>query len=183
MLRVILYSLFGLLLVFIVARGLGLTPEQVEAQILLADLNVREGADFRLAHGALPGVATLASGLQVQVLEVGEGEIPGVDDWVEVHYSGWHIDGREFDSSHRRGHAAVTPLGRAIPGWREALTAAPVGSRLRLVLPPELAYGRAGGGRIGPEETLIFEIALLSIAAPEPGRDVPEWEKTVPGLR
>jgi FKBP-type peptidyl-prolyl cis-trans isomerase FkpA/FKBP-type peptidyl-prolyl cis-trans isomerase FklB len=183
MLRLALYSLLGLLLAFIVARSLGLTPEQVEAQILLADLNAREGLAFREANAARPGVISLASGLQLQVLEAGAGAVPGEDDWVEVHYRGWHIDGREFDASRRRGQAAVIPVSRAIPGWREALTAAPVGSRLHLVVPPELAYGRAGGGRIGPEETLVFEVELLGIVEPKQAFEPPEWEKPVPGLR
>ena len=181
--RIIFWSLLTLVMIFFIARSCGLTPEQVEGQILLADLNTEEGAEFRRQNAARPGVMSLPSGLQVEVLEAGDGEIPLADDWVQLHYRGWHIDGREFDNSRRRGEVATVTVSSTIPGWQAALASMPVGSSVRLVVPPDLAYGRPGAGIIGPEETLVFEIELLAILPPDAPIDVPEWEKPVPNLR
>lgn len=183
MLRVILFSLVALVFVFLGARACGLTPEQIEDQILLADLNVQEGAAYRAANRERDGVVTLANGLQVEVLREGDGPVPTEDDWVQVHYRGWHVDGREFENSWRKGEPATVTVSGTIPGWRQALVSIPVGTRVKLVLPPELAYGRPGGGIIGPEETLVFELELLAIVEPDRPRERPEWEKPVPGLR
>ncbi|TVP90908.1 MAG: FKBP-type peptidyl-prolyl cis-trans isomerase [Thioalkalivibrio sp.] len=183
MLRVILFSLLALVVVFIVAQSLGLTPEQIEDQILLAELNAEEGAAYRESNGRRAGVVTMTNGLQVEVLNHGDGPIPAEDDWVRVHYQGWHVDGREFENSRRRGEPATVTVANTIPGWRQVLEAIPVGSHVRLVVPPELAYGRPGGGRIGPEETLIFDLELLAIVEPDPPMVREEWEKPVPGLR
>jgi FKBP-type peptidyl-prolyl cis-trans isomerase FkpA len=100
-----------------------------------------------------------------------------------VHYRGWHIDGREFENSWRRGEPATVTVARTIPGWRQVLTAIPVGTRARLVVPPELAYGRPGSGIIGPEETLVFELELLAVVEPATVLEPEEWEKPVPNLR
>jgi FKBP-type peptidyl-prolyl cis-trans isomerase FkpA len=183
MLRVILFSLLALVGVFLGARSCGLTPEQVEDRILLADLNAEEGAAFRLANARRDGVVTMTNGLQVEVLEEGTGPVPSEDDWVQVHYRGWHVDGREFENSWRRGEPATVTVSGTIAGWRQALVSIPTGTRLKLVLPPELAYGRPGGGNIGPEETLVFELELLAIVEPERPAERDEWEKPVPGLR
>ena len=183
MLRIIVLSLLALAAVFVAARFLGLTPEQIEDQILLAELNAEEGAAYRAENGRREGVVTLPNGLQVEVLLEGTGPIPTEDDWVQVHYRGWHVDGREFENSWRRGESATVRVSQTIPGWRQALVSMPVGTRLALVLPPELAYGRPGGGNIGPEETLIFELELLAVVEPERPRELREWEKPVPGLR
>nr|WP_296748277.1 FKBP-type peptidyl-prolyl cis-trans isomerase [Thioalkalivibrio sp.] len=183
MLRVILFSLVALVFVFLGARACGLTPEQIEDQILLADLNVQEGAAYRAANRERDGVVTLATGLQVEVLREGDGPVPTEDDWVQVHYRGWHVDGREFENSWRKEEPATVTVSGTIPGWRQALVSIPVGTRVKLVLPPELAYGRPGGGIIGPEETLVFELELLAIVEPDRPRERPEWEKPVPGLR
>ncbi|MFO8004114.1 FKBP-type peptidyl-prolyl cis-trans isomerase [Thioalkalivibrio sp.] len=183
MLRVILFSLLALVVVFVVAHSLGLTPEQIEDQILLADINAEEGAAYREANAREPGVVTTANGLQIEVLLAGDGPVPREDDWVQVHYRGMHIDGREFENSWRKREPATVAVADTIPGWRQALVSIPVGTRVRLVLPPELAYGRPGGGHIGPEETLVFELELLAIVEPEQPRDRDEWEKPVPGLR
>lgn len=183
MLRVILFSLLALFVVFIVAQSLGLTPEQIEDQILLADINAEEGTAYRAANARRPTVVTMANGLQVETLLAGDGAIPMEDDWVQVHYRGMHIDGREFENSWRKREAATVAVANTIPGWRQALMSIPVGTRIRLVLPPELAYGRPGGGHIGPEETLVFELELLAIVEPEQPRERDEWEKPVPGLR
>lgn len=183
MLRVILFSLLALFVVFIVAQSLGLTPEQIEDQILLADINAEEGTAYRATNARRPTVVTMANGLQVEILLAGDGAIPMEDDWVQVHYRGMHIDGREFENSWRKREAATVAVADTIPGWRQALMSIPVGTRVRLVLPPELAYGRPGGGHIGPEETLVFELELLAIVEPEQPRERDEWEKPVPGLR
>ncbi|MFU8896905.1 MAG: FKBP-type peptidyl-prolyl cis-trans isomerase [Gammaproteobacteria bacterium] len=182
MLRVILFSLAMLVLVYLGARACGLTPEQVEDRVLLAELNAAEGAAYRSANARRAGVVTLASGLQVEILHTGAGPVPTDDDWVELHYRGWRLDGREFENSWRRQEPVTVLVARTIPGWREALASLPVGTRLRLVVPPELAYGRAGGGHVGPEETLVFELELLALVAPEPAREQAEWERRVPGL-
>lgn len=181
--RIIVWSLLTLAMIYFIARSCGLTPEQVESQRLLADINAEEGAAYRDRNSNRPGVLALPSGLQVEVLDQGHGEVPEQNDWVRVHYRGWHIDGREFDNSWRRGEPAAVEVARTIEGWQAALVAMPVGSRVRLVLPPDLAYGRAGGGIIGPEETLVFELELLEIVAPDAPSEPREWEKPVPNLR
>ena len=183
MLKLIIYSLLSLLMLFFGARACGLTPAQIEDAILLAELNAEEGAAYRQARALQPGVVTLPNGLLVQVLHAGDGELPAADDWVEVHYRGWRIDGREFENSWRREEPAVLPIDRAITGWQQALLATPVGTRLRMVLPPELAYGRAGSGVIGPEETLEFELELLAIVIPEAPAERAQWEQPVPNLQ
>jgi FKBP-type peptidyl-prolyl cis-trans isomerase FkpA/FKBP-type peptidyl-prolyl cis-trans isomerase FklB len=181
--RIIAWSLLTLGMIYLVARACGLTPEQVESQILLADINVEEGAAFRRENGARPGVVTLPNGLQVELLAEGAGTYATEDDWVQVHYRGWHIDGREFENSWRRGEPATVTVARTIPGWRQVLTSIPVGTRARLVVPPELAYGRPGSGIIGPEETLGFELELLAVVELATVAEPEDWEKPVPNLR
>ncbi len=183
MLKVIFFSLFALVVVFLGARSCGLTPEQIEDRILLAEMNAEEGRAYRTTHGQRAGVLTFDNGLQVELIADGDGPVPRETSWVQVHYRGWHIDGREFDNSWRRDEPATVPVERTIPGWREVLTEIPVGTRLKLVLPPELAYGRSGAGRIGPEETLVFELELLAIVEPDEPVEPEEWERRVPGLR
>lgn len=182
MLKVIVFSVAALVVIWLVSQSLGLTPQQVEERILLAEMNAEEGDAYRVANSRRASVIVFPSGLQLEVLREGFGPVPEEQDWVLVHYQGWHIDGREFENSWRRGEPATVTPNRTIPGWREALTVAPVGSLLRLVIPPELAYGRAGGGRIGPEETLVFELELLAIVPPDPVPVPPAWERPVPGL-
>ncbi len=182
MLKVIIYSLLSLVLLFFVARSCGVTPAQIEDARLLAELNAQEGAAYRQARAAHAGVVSLPNGLLVQVLRAGDGELPTADDWVQVHYRGWRVDGREFENSWRADEPAVLPIDRAIPGWQQALLATPVGTRLRMVLPPELAYGQAGSGLIGPEETLEFELELLAIVVPEAPVERAQWEQPVPNL-
>lgn len=182
MLRLILFSLLGLLVVWVAARGLGLTPEQVEEQVLLADINYEAGNRYRQESARRAGVVELQGGLQVEMLREGSGAVPTLDDLVEVHYRGWHIDGRLFESTHRLGPPVTIPVARTIPGWQRVLTEVGEGALLRMVIPPELAYGRAGGGRIGAEETLIFELELLRVVAPPPQRDYDPLQQPVPGL-
>ena len=183
MLKVILLSLFALVVLFLGARSCGLTPEQIEDRILLAEINAEEGLAYRTSHGQRAGVLTFDNGLQVELIADGDGPVPDDTSWVQVHYRGWHIDGREFENSWRRGEPATVPVERTISGWREVLVEIPVGTRLKLVVPPELAYGRSGAGRIGPEETLVFELELLAIVEPDEPVEPEEWERPVPGLR
>jgi UDP-GlcNAc:undecaprenyl-phosphate/decaprenyl-phosphate GlcNAc-1-phosphate transferase len=127
------------------------------------------GEAFLAENRKKEGVVTLPSGLQYKILTKGEGKIPGEADTVECHYRGTLIDGREFDSSYRRGRPATFRLARVIPGWREALKLMPVGSKWQIFVPPELGYGARGGGRrsrIGPNETLVFDVHLVAIQPP-----------------
>lgn len=182
MLRTIIFSFAALIVLMFVARSCGITPEQVESRIILAELNAEEGEAYRAANRLREGVVELPGGLQVEVLHFGSGPVPMLEDWVAVHYRGMHIDGRVFEDTRRQGDPAVAPVERTIQGWQQALVAMPVGSSVRLVIPPQQAYGVAGGGPIGPEETLVFELELLEIvAAPKPlERDA--LQQAVPGL-
>lgn len=163
MLRWVLWSALGLVMVWLVAQSVGLTPAEHQAVLMLAELNREEGDAFRRSEAQRSGVARLADGALVQVLRQGQGRRPDPDSWVRVHYRGQHIDGREFDNTWRRRAPASIPIDQAIPGWRAVLPNMNEGSRIRLVLPPELGYGRAGSGPIGPDETLIFELELLEV--------------------
>jgi len=129
-----------------------------------AAANAEAGRTYLAQHGRKPGVVTLSSGLQYQVLRPGDGDQPTAGDTVRVHYHGTRIDGVVFDSSRQRGVPQEFPLGGVIPGFREAISRMRVGAQWRVVMPGELAYGEGGAGRdIGPNETLIFEITLLDI--------------------
>jgi FKBP-type peptidyl-prolyl cis-trans isomerase FklB len=123
-----------------------------------------KGQAFLDENAAKEGVVTTASGLQYQVLTEGQGAKPVASDEVTVHYHGTLIDGTVFDSSVDRGQPATFPVGGVIQGWVEALQLMNVGSKYKLFIPSNLAYGERGaGGSIGPNETLIFEVELLSI--------------------
>jgi FKBP-type peptidyl-prolyl cis-trans isomerase len=107
---------------------------------------------------------TTESGLQYEVVEAGDGASPGPEDSVEVHYRGTLIDGTEFDSSYARGEPVTFGVNQVIPGWTEALQLMQVGSKYKLFIPSELAYGPGGAGnRIGPNATLVFEVELLDV--------------------
>jgi FKBP-type peptidyl-prolyl cis-trans isomerase FklB len=124
----------------------------------------QEAADFFTKNGQRSGVVTLASGLQYEVIKEGNGDKPSATDRVQCHYHGSLIDGTVFDSSVQRGEPAVFPVNGVIQGWVEALQLMPVGSKWRLFVPSDLAYGSHGAGaEIGPDATLIFEVELLGI--------------------
>ena len=109
-------------------------------------------------------LTTLPSGLQYQILTEGTGKTPTSTDRVTVHYSGTLVDGTEFDSSYKRGQPATFAVGGVIPGWTEALQLMKEGAKWKLVIPPELAYGKRGaGGLIGPDATLNFEVELIKV--------------------
>lgn len=119
-------------------------------------------------HGKAKGVVTTTTGLQYEVLKKGTGAKPTTDDVVKVDYVGTLTDGSEFDSSIARGEPAVFPVGQVIPGWVEGIQLMEVGAKYRFAIPSALAYGAEGaGGVIPPYATLIFEVELLSIEAPE----------------
>jgi FKBP-type peptidyl-prolyl cis-trans isomerase FklB len=126
--------------------------------------NKKEGAIFLETNKKKEGVQTLPSGLQYKVLKAGAGKKPTATDTVTVHYRGTLIDGKEFDSSYRRGKPATFPVNGVIPGWTEALPLMEEGAKWELFIPSNLAYGeRSAGGDIGPNATLIFEVELISI--------------------
>lgn len=122
------------------------------------------GQQFLADNAKKDGVSSTESGLQFRVLTQGEGAIPARQDRVRVHYTGRLIDGTVFDSSVQRGQPAEFPVSGVIPGWIEALTLMPVGSKWELYIPHNLAYGERGAGAsIPPFSALIFEVELLDI--------------------
>jgi FKBP-type peptidyl-prolyl cis-trans isomerase FklB len=130
-----------------------------------AEDNKKEGEAFLAANKSKEGVKTLASGVQYKVETVGKGPKPLATDTVECNYRGTLINGKEFDSSYKRGQPASFPVGQVIKGWTEILQLMPVGSKYQVYIPAELAYGQRPptGADIGPNATLIFDIELLSI--------------------
>lgn len=130
-----------------------------------AAANQKAGEEFMEANKKKPGVEVLPSGLQYEVITEGDGPRPLATNKVTCHYHGTLIDGTVFDSSVQRGQPATFPLNMVIKGWTEALQLMAVGSKWRLYLPPQLAYGdRQTGAHIGPNSTLIFEVELLGIS-------------------
>ena len=129
----------------------------------VAEKNKKEGETFLAGNRKKEGVVTLPSGLQYKVVKAGDGASPKETDTVETNYRGTLIDGTEFDSSYKRGQAAVFPVNGVIPGWTESLQRMKVGDKWQLFLPPELAYGEQGAGPIGPNSTLIFDVELMSV--------------------
>lgn len=125
----------------------------------------KEGEDFLAENAKRPGVITTASGLQYEVIEEGKGPKPTASDTVQVHYHGTLIDGTVFDSSITRGLPATFGVHQVIKGWTEALQLMPVGSKYRLYIPEDLAYGANPhpGGAIKPHMALIFDVELIAI--------------------
>ena len=135
-----------------------------EERAAAAAKNRTEGEAFLAENAKKPGVKTTESGLQYQVMTQGKGKKPAATDKVKVHYVGTLIDGTKFDSSVDRGQPAEFALNGVIKGWTEALQLMPVGSKYKLFVPSDLAYGEQGTpGPIGPNSTLIFEVELLEI--------------------
>jgi FKBP-type peptidyl-prolyl cis-trans isomerase FklB len=130
----------------------------------LGEANKVEGPAFLAANKTKPGVVTLPSGLQYKIITAGTGPKPTTTDTVLCNYRGTLINGKEFDSSYKRGQPLSFPVTRVIKGWTEALQLMPVGSKWQLFIPSDLAYGERGAGAdIGPNATLIFEVELISI--------------------
>lgn len=123
-----------------------------------------EANNFLQENASREGVVVTESGLQYEILTAGTGAIPTFENKVSVHYHGTLLDGTVFDSSVDRGQPAQFPVGGVIKGWTEALMIMPVGSKWKLFIPSDLAYGdRGAGDKIGPGSTLIFEVELLEI--------------------
>lgn len=142
--------------------------EAAAEQAAASEANSKAAAKYLAENGAKPGVTTTKSGLQYEVLTEGKGPKPTADDIVEVHYRGTLVDGTEFDSSYKRGETVTFGVGQVIPGWTEALQLMPVGSKWKLAIPADLAYGAGGAGQvIGPNAALLFEVELISIKEPE----------------
>ncbi len=136
----------------------------VNLQAEKLEMNKQAGDEFLRINKERAGVVMLPSGLQYQVLKTGEGNKPKLSDKVKCHYHGTLINGTVFDSSVQRGEPAVFGVSQVIPGWVEALQLMNVGSKWRLFIPSELAYGERGAGEsIEPNSTLIFDIELLDI--------------------
>jgi FKBP-type peptidyl-prolyl cis-trans isomerase len=128
----------------------------------------KAGEAFLAENKGKEGVVALPSGLQYKILTVGTGPKPTPSDTVTCNYRGTLLSGKEFDSSYKHGQPASFPVSGVIKGWTEALQLMPVGSKWQLFIPPDLAYGdRGAGGDIGPGETLIFEVELISIGEPK----------------
>lgn len=125
----------------------------------------KKGEQYLVDNGKKKGVTTTASGLQYEVLKAADGPKPAATDTVKVHYKGTLTNGDEFDSSIARGEPATFPLNGVIPGWTEGVQLMNKGSKFKFVIPGKLAYGEQGSPpKIGPNETLVFEVELLEIA-------------------
>jgi FKBP-type peptidyl-prolyl cis-trans isomerase FklB len=125
--------------------------------------NATNGLAFRAEYAKREGVATTGSGISYRVIKEGNGRQPGIGQRVVVNYRGTTIDGYEFDSSYKRGKPQEFAVRGVMDGWQEILTLMPTGSKWEAVIPPQLAYGEAGAGEIGPNSTLIFEIELIEV--------------------
>lgn len=129
--------------------------------------NEKAAKEFLEKNAKEAGVVTTASGLQYKILTEGKGKKPDSSSTVSVHYTGTLLDGKEFDSSVKRGQPVQFPVGNVIKGWTEALQLMPVGSKWKLFIPPALGYGERGAGKdIGPNSALVFEVELIEIVDP-----------------
>lgn len=136
--------------------------ERIKAQ---AEQAKKDGEAFLAENKKKEGVITLPSGLQYKVYAEGSGPKPSSTDTVSTHYRGTFIDGKEFDSSYRKGGPVSFKVNEVIRGWQEALQLMSVGAKWRLFIPPHLAYGESGYGNIPPNATLIFDLELLGIGS------------------
>jgi len=126
--------------------------------------NIEAGKTFLAENVKKENIVELESGLQYEILKEGTGETPKATDQVKCHYHGTLIDGTVFDSSVERGEPAVFPVNGVIQGWIEALQLMPTGSKWKLFIPSDMAYGDKGAGQaIAPHSTLIFDVELLEI--------------------
>lgn len=147
----------------------------------LAEQNQVRAEEFLNENESKNGIVSLPSGVQYRIIEEGEGERPTMDDVVTVHYRGSKTDGREFDSSFRRGVPAVFEVNSVIAGWQEILPLMREGAMWQVFLPPELAFGvRGDPPAIGPNEALQFDLRLVQIGAPEGFEDQQPQEGVTP---
>ena len=170
-------AVIGLAIADVMSQSpLRLTPEQMQAAFTafqnqkakkmqaVSDENLKKGQSFMAKFSKEKGVTVLENGLHYKVLTRGSGEKPAAEDTVVVHYRGTLVNGEEFDSSYKRGEPATFAVNAVIEGWQEILPMMPAGSKWKVAIPAELAYGSQGtGGQIGPSETLVFDIELLEI--------------------
>jgi FKBP-type peptidyl-prolyl cis-trans isomerase len=160
--------------------------KQAEAGRAAAEDNRKRGEAFLAENAKKPGVVTLPSGLQYEILKPGDGRRPTDSDTVECHYRGTLIDGAEIDSSYRRSQPLTVPVRTVIPGWKEALKLMPVGSKWKLFVPSRLAYGEQGiksksGRTIAPNAALVFEVELLGIKRAPTGKQQTASAAVLPG--
>ncbi len=148
----------------IIALQNAIVDKQNQERDNLAQQNLEQSKQFLDENKSKDGVQSTESGLQYTIIEEGQGTPPGINDFVTTHYQGTLIDGTKFDSSYDRGQPVEFPVSGVIPGWTEALQLMKPGSKWKLYIPPELAYGESGvGAMIGPNSTLIFDIELLEV--------------------
>ena len=148
--------------------------KQQKMQAEKAEKSKAEGEAFLSKNKGNAGVITLPDGLQYTVLAEGTGAMPAASDVVSVNYRGTLLDGTEFDSSYKRGKPAQFPVNGVIKGWTEALQLMKTGSKWKLFIPSDLAYGENGQRGIPPNSVLVFEVELLSVQAPPPPAAPPQ---------
>ncbi|HXI73751.1 MAG TPA: FKBP-type peptidyl-prolyl cis-trans isomerase [Verrucomicrobiae bacterium] len=148
--------------------------KQQKMQAEKAEKSKAEGEAFLSKNKGNAGVITLPDGLQYTVLAEGTGAMPAASDVVSVNYRGTLLDGTEFDSSYKRGQPAQFPVNGVIKGWTEALQLMKTGSKWKLFIPSDLAYGENGQRGIPPNSVLVFEVELLSVQAPPPPAAPPQ---------
>ena len=154
----------GVIISFVTERQAEMAERQAEQDKVLYKDYIAENEAFLEKNKEKEGVTVTPSGLQYEVIKMGSGNKPTINSTVKVHYVGTLIDGTEFASSVARGEPAQFPLSGVISGWTEALQLMPVGSKFRIYLPQELAYGgNQAGDKIKPFSTLIFDVELLEI--------------------
>ncbi|MDQ8190055.1 FKBP-type peptidyl-prolyl cis-trans isomerase [Roseibacillus persicicus] len=147
------------------AKAQAQAAEQQKEAEAAAQVNIEAGKKFLAENKKREEVTETESGLQYEVLTAAEGDKPAATDTVKVHYHGTLLDGTVFDSSVDRGTPIDFPLNGVIKGWTEGVQLMPVGSKYKFYIPSDLAYGNRGSGpKIGPGETLVFEVELLEIA-------------------
>jgi len=154
----------GFIMSFVTARQADQAAKQAERDKLLYKDYITQNEEFLTKNKEKSGIMVTPSGLQYEVIKMGTGVKPTGESMVKVHYVGTLIDGTEFDSSIKNNEPAEFPVSGVIPGWTEALQLMPVGSKFRLFIPQELAYGSQQAGElIKPYSTLVFEVELLEI--------------------
>ncbi|MCB0395693.1 MAG: FKBP-type peptidyl-prolyl cis-trans isomerase [Flavobacteriales bacterium] len=146
------------------AKEQAMRAEQEKEMQVAGQPALEKGREFLEANKQEEGVVVTESGLQYKVLKKGSGAKPTASDMVKVHYTGTLLNGNVFDSSVERGEPAIFAVNQVIPGWTEALQLMPVGSKWKVFIPGDLAYGlHSPTPKIGPNETLIFEVELIEI--------------------
>jgi len=152
------------IMAFINEREVRRTQQQAEENKVNFKEYIEQNESFLAENKKKKGVIVTSTGLQYEVVKMGTGQKPTTESMVKVHYTGTLIDGTEFDSSVKRNEPAQFPVSGVISGWTEALQLMPVGSKFRLYIPYNLAYGENGAGNIiRPYSTLIFDVELLEI--------------------